>query len=121
MITLFFKNNNYFDNIKYKINTIDKPFCVWGYGKYGKMIVKYLKKKGASPDYIVDENLAVTLDKNPDGIPICLFESIKNKCANYIIAIRDSDIVEEIMNRIHLFDDSYNVIHYINLFVVDEE
>jgi hypothetical protein len=86
---------------------------IWGAGKYGRSLVKYLSERNIKIKGIIDNNILTEVDEKFDVIP---FEKVNDGAKIFIaVANKDAneDIVEQVMSRhnktnIVRFQDLYN-------------
>lgn len=101
------------DLLQWLKNRFKGSFYIWGSGKYGTILLKFLRGKGFSIKGIIDNN-SNKWNEKIDGIKIIPFNNI---CENesILIAIADSGAVNEIKNQV-LKDNTFDICTLVDIY-----
>lgn len=101
------------DLLQWLKNRFKGSFYIWGSGKYGTILLKFLRENGFSIKGIIDNN-SNKWNEKIDGIKIIPFNNI---CENesILIAIADSGAVNEIKNQV-LKDNTFDICTLVDIY-----
>lgn len=101
------------DLLQWLKNRFKRSFYIWGSGKYGTILLKFLRENGFSIKGIIDNN-SNKWNEKIDGIKIIPFNNI---CENesILIAVADSGAVNEIKNQV-LKDNTFDICTLVDIY-----
>ena len=101
------------DLLQWLKNRFKGSLYIWGSGKYGTILLKFLRENGFSIKGIIDNN-SNKWNEKIDGIKIIPFNNI---CENesILIAVADSGAVNEIKNQV-LKDNTFDICTLVDIY-----